>query len=276
MNNFKYTSVIVRDVSDSLGEEALRMDDGPVVDMEKVRLQHKEYVRTVRSLGLKIIKMDADHSLPDSVFVEDPAVVIGTAVLLPKLGHPSRRPETNAMQKVFEGIPGMKIHKMEDIDPMATLDGGDVLFTGQEIFVGQGSRTNERGVKVLSQVFSGFKVTSIEVNGHLHLKSVCTLAADDTIILATGDDESTGIVKRLQSAATGKYKYLEVKGKSSGANCVYIESNDEPTVIHQSFSVYPQIEQAYNSLKGRKIAVDTSELSKVDGCLTCLGIFLTI
>jgi dimethylargininase len=41
---------------------------------------------------------------------------------------------------------------MHTIDPEATLDGGDVLYTGKHVFVGLSHRTNQRGADVLSKV----------------------------------------------------------------------------------------------------------------------------
>lgn len=41
---------------------------------------------------------------------------------------------------------------MHEIDPKATLDGGDVLFTGKHLFVGLSHRTNQRGADVLIEV----------------------------------------------------------------------------------------------------------------------------
>lgn len=42
----------------------------------------------------------------------------------------------------------IKIPTIEIADPKATLDGGDVLFTGREFFVGLSGRTNEAGNKL--------------------------------------------------------------------------------------------------------------------------------
>ena len=48
------------------------------------------------NLKLNVISLEADHRLPDCVFVEDPLVVIGKKALLTTLGHASRRPEVSA------------------------------------------------------------------------------------------------------------------------------------------------------------------------------------
>ena len=47
----------------------------------------------VRDLGLKVVMMEADESLPDCVFVEDPVVVVGEKAILTTPGHISRRKE---------------------------------------------------------------------------------------------------------------------------------------------------------------------------------------
>ena len=54
-------------------------------------------------------------------------------------GHETRRGESEAMRKMLEKL-GLRIVEM--VDP-GRLDGGDVLFTGKEFFVGQSKRTNE-------------------------------------------------------------------------------------------------------------------------------------
>ena len=45
----------------------------------------------------------------------------------------------------------------------ALLDGGDVLFTGREIFVGLSSRTNKEGVGSLAKAFSKYPVTAVDM-----------------------------------------------------------------------------------------------------------------
>ena len=45
----------------------------------------------------------------------------------------------------------------------ALLDGGDVLFTGREIFVGLSSRTNKEGVESLAKAFSKYPVTAVDM-----------------------------------------------------------------------------------------------------------------
>lgn len=54
-------------------------------------------------------------------------------------GHESRRGETVAMETMMKKL-GLQIVKMRE---PGTMDGGDVLFTGREFFVGLSKRTNQ-------------------------------------------------------------------------------------------------------------------------------------
>ena len=46
---------------------------------------------------------------------------------------------------------------VEITDDSATLDGGDVLFTGKEILVGLSSRTNYAGFRAVQEAFPGYR-----------------------------------------------------------------------------------------------------------------------
>lgn len=55
------------------------------------------------------------------------------------LGHASRRGETIALKEAVLSL-GLKVVEMK---PPGLMDGGDVLFTGREFFIGLSSRTNK-------------------------------------------------------------------------------------------------------------------------------------
>lgn len=89
----KYTHAIVRGIPASLAKEALRSIEAEV-DLVKAQREHEEYVEVLKTkLGLEVVELPADESLPDCVFVEDVAVVCGDTALIPRLGAESRRRE---------------------------------------------------------------------------------------------------------------------------------------------------------------------------------------
>jgi dimethylargininase len=125
----------------------------------------------LRDLGCRVQRLPDAPDLPDSVFVEDAAVVLDDVAVIARPGAESRRPEVEAMAAA------LRPHRpLAFIEAPGTLDGGDVLVTAGKVFVGISGRTNEDGVRQLAAVLEprGFEVVSLPVSGCLHLKSAVT------------------------------------------------------------------------------------------------------
>lgn len=91
------THAVVRALPESLCQHALRSAKGDEVDFARAERQHQLYVDVLGSkLGLQVVKLPADESLPDCVFVEDVAVVCEETALVTRPGAPSRRKEVTA------------------------------------------------------------------------------------------------------------------------------------------------------------------------------------
>jgi hypothetical protein len=88
------THAVVRALPESLSQHALRRTKGEEVDFARAERQHQLYVGVLGSkLGLQVVELPADESLPDCVFVEDVTVVCEETALLTRPGAPSRRKE---------------------------------------------------------------------------------------------------------------------------------------------------------------------------------------
>lgn len=262
---FNYTKAIVCGVPSSLPALAQRQSDAfGAVDYSEAVRQHAKYVATLKHLGLQLIELPADENHPDCVFVEDVAVVCEGVALLAYLGHPSRRGESAKMRKVFDDL-GLTVHEMEQ---PATLDGGDVLFTGKEFLVGLSTRTNHQGLDSLAKAFPKYPVTGITVKDNLHLKCMMTMVGPDLIVVG-GSEASKNAWNDIESKARFKYKRLVVN-EDKAANCLYING----TVVHLPAVEIPSSYDAFKQLPCEKIELENSELFKVDGCLTCLSILL--
>lgn len=79
-------------------------------------------------------------------------------VLLNRMGHPSRRGEVSAIERVLMDKTRFPwLREIFTMESPACLDGGDVMNTGRHIFVGTSSRTNQAGILKLQQVFGQHK-----------------------------------------------------------------------------------------------------------------------
>jgi dimethylargininase len=144
------------------------------IDHARAVEQHAAYERCLERLGCRVERLPDAPDLPDSVFVEDAAVVFDRLAVIARPGASSRRPEVDAMAAAL-----LPYRSLAFIEAPGTLDGGDVLVTPGRVFAGVSGRTNDEGVRQLRSFLAphGFEVIAVPVTGCLHLKSAVTVAA---------------------------------------------------------------------------------------------------
>ncbi|GCC21489.1 hypothetical protein chiPu_0019961 [Chiloscyllium punctatum] len=178
------------------------------------------------------------------------------------------------VNSVKQTLERLKFNIVEMKDETATLDGGDVLFTGKEFFVGLSSRTNQRGAQILADVFKDYAVSTVNVTGTLHLKTFCTMAGPDLIAIGSSvDAEKT--LEQMLSLSDHSYSTL-VLPDDEAANCVYLNSPEKGHILlHRTAKEFPESAKIFKSLVNYTlIPVSNTELAKVDGSLTCCSILL--
>ena len=90
--------------------------------------------------------------MPDSVFIEDTAVVFDEVAIVTRPGAVSRRVETAAVADALRPLSAAASH----IEPPGTVDGGDVLVVGRRVFVGRSRRTNDAGIAQMRGVLAPY------------------------------------------------------------------------------------------------------------------------
>ncbi|HTM19498.1 MAG TPA: N(G),N(G)-dimethylarginine dimethylaminohydrolase [Kofleriaceae bacterium] len=249
------TVAIVRGVPGSF-TRALRAE--PVaIDVGRAQEQHAGYVAALRACGAEVVELAADDRLPDCCFVEDTAVVAGGVALITRPGAASRRAEVDAVRAVLAArMP------VEEMAAPATLDGGDCLRLGRTLYIGRSARSNAEGIARARAVFAAVGTTVIEVPfaGALHLKSLCSPLGDRAVLAAAG---------ALPPGTFGAAPVIEVPAaEAHAANAACI---GDAAVIAAGCPATAALVAAAGY---RPVPVDTSELRKADGALTCLSILL--
>lgn len=87
MASTKFTHAIVCRIPNSFKSKDIHL--------EKAKLQHENYVRLLRNIGLDVIELPPDESLPECVFVEDTAIVCNGIALITRPGNPARLKEVS-------------------------------------------------------------------------------------------------------------------------------------------------------------------------------------
>ncbi|KAJ8277812.1 hypothetical protein GJAV_G00080360 [Gymnothorax javanicus] len=175
------------------------------------------------------------------------------------------------MKKVLMDL-DLKVVEMDD--ETATMDGGDVLFTGREFFVGLSRRTNQRGAEILADVFKDYAVSTVPVEGFLHLKSFCSMAGPGLIAIGSSEHAQRAL-KIMQQMSDHRYDKLTLPDDLA-ANCVYMNLPSKGHVLmHCTPEEFPESNKVFEKLKDHMlIPVSNSEKGKVDGALTCCSVLI--
>jgi dimethylargininase len=126
-----YRHSIQRGIDISLPEKALRIcDTGRKIDFIRAVEQHNRLTSVLVSLGLNVETLPSD-GFADSVFIEDTAIIIHQLAFITIPGAESRRSEVLSVKAALSG--GRYKTTLESVtcQEAGTLDGGDVLFTGE-------------------------------------------------------------------------------------------------------------------------------------------------
>lgn len=246
---------LVREVSPSLGQCELTFLAREIIDLDRARAQHRALERALETLGCVVERLPAEPDLPDSVFVEDTAVVVDEVAVVTRPGAPSRRAETASVARALA-----RYRPLVPIETPGTLDGGDVVRLGPRIFVGRSTRTNEAGIEALRAALGGFgySVTAVPISGCLHLKSAVTEITPETVLLNP---------EWVDAAAF------------SGATVIEVDP-DEPFAGNAQRvgdaiifpSAFPHTGERLRGLGIRIVTIDLSELAKAEGAVTCCSV----
>ena len=141
--------------------------------------EHATYAAVLRAAGVEVVILPALEAFPDSVFVEDAAVVLDEVAVLTRPGALSRQAEPDLIASTLAAYRPLRV-----IAEPATLEGGDVLRIGRRLYVGQSTRTNAAGAAALAAIAAplGYTVTPVRVPGALHLKTACTALDEGTLL----------------------------------------------------------------------------------------------
>ena len=225
------------------------------IDIRKAIAQHDAYERALTELGLHVISLPAEPDLPDATFVEDPLVVVDEVAIVTRMGAASRRPESESLARAI--APFRSVRRLRE---PATLEGGDVMRIGRDVFVGLSSRTSEAGIAQLSAELEpfGYRVHPVQVPGCLHLKSACCSLGDGKILANPA---------WLNPAPLHEYRIIEVpEDEPAAANVLRIGD----TVLMPA--CFPHTAEILLREGFTIKTVDISELIKAEAAVTCSSV----
>jgi len=246
---------LTHSVSPSIGRCELSFVERKPINYEMAVKQHEHYCAALSNCGIKVIELSVNRSYPDSTFIEDTAVVVDEIAIMASMGVDSRRGEIRGIELELA-----KYREIARIQPPATLEGGDVLLVGKQVFVGLTPRTNQAGVDSLRTVLEpfGYQISSVAVRDCLHLKSACTAINNHTLLVNP---------HWIELKPFRDFRIITVPEQEPwAANSLHI---NHTTYLHAGFS---KMVTLLRSLGFSVKTINISELLKAEAGLTCSSI----
>ena len=248
---------ITREISPAIEQCELTHLERTPIDIVRARAQHEVYEAALRELGCEVVRLPAGPDMPDSVFIEDTAVVLDELAVITRPGAESRRVETGAVATA------LRSHRpVAAILAPGTLDGGDVQRIGRTLYVGVGYRSNDAGAAQLRALVGsqGYSVEAVRFTGCLHLKSAISLVADD-LLLINPDWVDPTVFDGCRTMRVDPAEPYAANAVLLGDSIIYPEE-------------YVRTLSRIETAGVRVRTVPAGELAKAEGAVTCCSLIL--
>ncbi len=206
---------------------------------------------------------DDDH--PDSVFVEDPAVIMNDVLVRTRLQNKHRQGEEAVLEDALR--PYFSPSKVFHIEAPGLIEGGDVLVANNALYIGLSKRTNAEGAEQLSRLArdrAGFTTHTLEIPGsYLHLKGEVTFHRSALI----GGKNVITVSEEIANhfSTSGCELIVTPPEERFGGNCI---SDGLKITVHADCT---ETIRRLTARGFRVIPLAMSEFKKIDGAMTCLS-----
>ncbi|MER9671212.1 arginine deiminase family protein [Mesorhizobium sp. M0203] len=253
---YEFNSAIVREPSTSV-VNGLRSGDRVGPTYEGVKAEHDAYIAAVWNAGVEVTVLPPLEAFPDSIFVEDPALVFTEGAILLRSGTPSRVHETAEIGPVLRAM----FETVLELPAPGQADGGDVMYTPKGVLIGLSARTDKTGAEALVcciEQIGGRAQIAETPRGVLHFKTACSLLDDETVI-------STAAL--ADAAVFSDFRQIVVpEGEEPAANVLRV--NDIVLVS----SNYPRTIEMLDKQGYEVVPLKTAEIEKIDAGLSCMSL----
>lgn len=256
MRVFDFNHAIARQPGRSV-IDGIRSDPAATPDFDGIVREHTAYVAALRAAGLVVDVLPPLERFPDSIFVEDPALVFSEGAIVLRPGAATRLGEAAEMRGALK----RHFACVLELEADEHADGGDVLVTPDTVFIGLSARTSRRGAEALIAKLDrlGHRAQIAETpNGVLHFKTAVSLL-DEATVLATRTMADSGIFK--------SFKIVVVpEDEEAAANAVRV--NDTVLVGDH----FPRTIDLLGREGFAVEALSVIEIGKLDAGLSCMSL----
>ena len=252
-----FDSVLVRPPSTSYEHCVSSNPDRNSIDIQLAKIQHQSYVSILKENGIKVLELLPYENYPDSVFMQDPAVLSLRRSIIGRFGETSRRGEEPKLVSELRELEIMTDSAVLQIESPGTLEGGDIMITDhKQLFVGLSSRTNSSGIQQLQDFLPDMKVITVKTDS-LHLLCACSYLHESTMIITP---------ELVSPQNFPDLKYVKLNGEDAYASDALYLGNRRVLIP----SGFPNASNMLKDAGYTPVEVEVSEFRKGDGGVTCL------
>jgi len=251
----RFDNAIVRRPAPSV-TSGLRAEDRGNPTYEGVAAEHRAYIAALEAAGVAVQVLEPLPDFPDSIFVEDPAVVFTEGAVILHPGATSRAGERDFIAPVLKD----RFETVLTIEE-GFADGGDILTLSDRVMIGLSARTDQTGAQALANCLTRLGRRSQIVAtpaGVLHFKTDCSLLDDETI-LSTPRLAASGVF-------AGKKVLLSPPGEEAAANALRV---NDVVLVGAGF---PATRALLEKSGYQVVALETGEIGKIDAGLSCMSL----
>ena len=256
MRVFDFCSAIVREPGRSV-VNGIHSDASAVPTYEGVLGEHRACIAALRAAGLEVDVLPPLENYPDSIFVEDPALVLPQGAIVLRPGTPTRLGEGEEIRAALR----RHFDRVLELSGDEFADGGDVLVTPDIIFIGMSKRTNRAGAQALRARLRelGREARIVETPPTiLHFKTASSLLREDTIMVTKA---------MANSGMFSAFRLIVVPdGEEAAANSLRINN---VVFVGDSF---PRTIDVLRKAAFETIGLPVNEIGKLDAGLSCMSL----
>jgi len=218
--------------------------------------QHDKYIQALEKCGLQVTILEKNNTFPDSVFIEDTAILAKEFAIITNPSPKSRKEEIAGV------IPALKqqFKTMEFIAAPGTLEGGDIMQVGDTFYIGRSARSNDDGIRQFKKIVTkhGYNPIAVEIPDMLHLKTGVSYLGNNILLI-------TEKLKDNPAFTTFK-KIIAEEPEALAANSLNI---NERILIPKG---YPSTVKKLENEGFNVIELEITEFMKLDGGLSCMSL----
>ncbi|MFL8936059.1 dimethylarginine dimethylaminohydrolase family protein [Rossellomorea oryzaecorticis] len=228
------------------------------IDIDKAVHQHEQFVKILEENGAEVHHLTPRKEMNEQVFTRDIGFCIGNELIVSSMNTELRKGEVKVLLGWLEEQKIPHTHLAAH-----SIEGGDVLVDGKNVWVGISGRTNRLAVQALKKLLPDYTVHALPLRSDiLHLDCVFTIISEEAALVYPPAFSKKDLEKIKEH-----YNIIEVSEKEQfrmGPNVLAI---GDKTIV--SLPQNGELNERIREKGFKVIETDFSEIIKSGGSFRC-------